>query len=89
MFAMTGIIDGITVSIKYEKGILSGDQAAIDKARYENTLDHGYLGVVPGGCERDYLSRELAARGLLRRHVFNTVISEENDDPSHHPGSVY
>ena len=89
MFIMTGMFQGRSVTIKYNdvdkddprKGyILTGDQSVIEKAKYENTREHGYLGPVPEEVNTDYLFYELPARDLLRTHVFESVISEENDD---------
>jgi hypothetical protein len=59
----------------------AGDKIAIDKMLKENTVDHGYLGVVPSGCEfrHNYLSGALSAAELIYSHVFDSVISFEND----------
>jgi hypothetical protein len=69
------------VSYTYDGLVFSGDKAAIDKMLKENTIDHGYLGCVPSGCEcRDnYLSGELSSAQLIYSHVFDSVISMKDD----------
>ncbi|MDR2393330.1 MAG: hypothetical protein LBD93_04155 [Treponema sp.] len=59
----------------------AGDKIAINKMLKENTVDHGYLGCVPSGCEcRDhYLSGGLSAAELIYSYVFDSVISFENN----------
>jgi hypothetical protein len=61
--------------------VFSGDKVAVDKMLKENTIDHGYVGIAPSGCEcRDnYLSGELSAYGLIYNYVFDKVISAEDD----------
>ncbi|MDR0455853.1 MAG: hypothetical protein LBH20_04110 [Treponema sp.] len=87
---MTGAFQGRTATVKSnEEGILSGDRAVIAKAHYENAQDHGGLGIPPSYTEKDYLSHEMAARTLLRKYVFDTVTSEENDDPPYSSGLRY
>jgi hypothetical protein len=59
----------------------AGDKIAIDKMLKENTVDHGYLGFLPSGCEfRDnYLSGALSAYALIYNYVFDSVISTEDN----------
>jgi hypothetical protein len=63
------------------KLVFAGDKIAIEKMLKENTIDHGYVGVVPSGCEfRDnYLSGELSAAELIYSYVFDAVISIEDN----------
>jgi len=79
MFIMTGNFDGNNATVKYENGILSGDNAVIKKAEIENKKDHGYLGACPACANTDYLSTEIPAADLLSQFVFDRVFSEEND----------
>jgi hypothetical protein len=83
------MFQGRTATVNYRNGILSGDQEAIDKARYENTQDHGYLGPVPADVNKDYLRYDLPAYDLLAMHVFDTVVSEDNDWEPYDPEAVY
>jgi hypothetical protein len=89
MFVMTGTIQGRTASLRWENGILSGDKIAMDKAQHENTQDHGGLGTIPAYTNNNYLARELPARALLKRHVFDSITHEENDDEPYNPNAVY
>jgi len=89
MFSMTGTVQGRTASLLWKDGILSGDKIALDKAQYENTQEHGYLGAVPNCLNSNYLTDELPARGLLRLHVFDAITREENDDDPYNPNAVY
>jgi len=94
MFKITGIFQGRTATVKWRRraireGILTGDQDVIEKAKYENTQDHGYLGPVPADVNKNYLSYELAAYCLLEKYVFDSVISEENDWPPYDSDVTY
>jgi len=89
LFTITGTVNGRAVSLSWKDGVLSGDRDAIGKANHENIQSHGYLGLVPSGDESDYLSGELSAYDLLASHVFESVISEENDWEPFDPEAVY
>ena len=89
MFVITGTVQGRKASLRWEDGILSGDQVALDKARHENTLDHGELGPVPAQLYSDYLRGELPAHNLLKSYVFDTIISEEDDWEPYNPNAIY
>jgi len=98
MFTITGTFQGRAATIKYSvadkddprKGyILTGDPGIIEKAQYENTQDHGSLGIAPDTIEAKYLSYELSAYDLLKWHVFESIISEENDWEPYDPDVTY
>ena len=89
MFTITGMFQGRTATITYKDGILTGDQSVIEKAQYENKLDHGYLGMYPDVEKKNYLSYELSADHLLTNFVFESIISEENDWEPYDPDTVY
>ena len=97
MFTITGTFQGRAATIKYSadkddphKGyIFTGDPEIIEKARYENMQDHGSLGIAPDTIEAEYLSYELSAYDLLRLHVFESIISEENDWEPYDPDVTY
>jgi len=98
MFTITGLFQGrvatITYNISYNKklekgGTLTGDQSVIDKAKFENTQAHGYLGPIPADVNKDYLFHELPAHALLTNFVFESIISEENDWEPYDPDLVY
>jgi hypothetical protein len=65
----------------FNKLAFTGDKIAIEKMLKENTLEHGYLGFVPSGCEfrENYLSGGLSAYALIYQHVFDTVISTKDN----------
>jgi len=89
VFAITGTVHGRTATLRWEDKILSGDKEAIAIARHENTLEHGYLGTAPSLKKNDYLTSELPAIGLLKKCVFDSIISEENDWEPYIPGAIY
>jgi len=99
MFTITGMFQGRTATItyklisddpyKYNGGILSGDQAVIDKAQYLNKQNLGSLGYWQENVETNYLFYELPARALLARHVFESIISEEDDWEPYDPDVTY
>jgi len=89
VFTITGTVQGRTVTLRWEDEVLSGDQVTIDKARYENSLDHGYLGTAPSLKKNDYLTSELPANCLLKKCVFDSIVSEENDWEPYVPGGIY
>ena len=89
MFSMTGTVQGKMVSLHWENGILSGDKIAVDKAHYENTQEHGELGLVPSCSESNYLAGELPAYDLLRLYVFDAITHEENDHEPYNPNAFY
>jgi hypothetical protein len=74
----------------FGKLAFAGDKIAIEKMLKENTIDHGYLGLVPSGREfRDnYLSGAFSACQLIYSYVFDTVISSE-DNWKHSKKVVY
>ena len=55
MFLVTGIINNKECTLEYNNGILTGDTIALEKAKIENTKDHGYIGVLPSVTNKDYL----------------------------------
>jgi hypothetical protein len=79
MFKIKGLIAGKEYTIKYKNEKLSGDQYAIDVANNENKLNHGYLGPVPGGEEKEYLSSEVSAYYLICNFVFEEIIAEQKN----------
>jgi hypothetical protein len=89
MFIITGTIQGNTATIKYDNGILSGDNSIINKAKEENIKKHGYLGLAPNCKDNNYLSDELPAHALLTKHVFETVVSQDNDWEPFDPKACY
>ena len=89
MFTITGMYQGRAATIRYKDGILTGDQAVIKKAQYENMQDHGYLGMHPNVENKEYLSYELCADHLLTNFVFESIISEENDWEPYDPDVTY
>jgi len=94
MFTITAMFQGRAATVTYKNpypynhGTLTGDQEVIEKAQIENLKDHGYLGMVPDGGTDEYLSYEVSAYDLLRRHVFEEVISEKNDWEPRDPEST-
>ena len=80
MFSIVGKIDGEQYHLKYDKGVLSGDLIAIQKAEEENKKEHSNLGWPPS-TKSNYLAVGDAAYHLVTTFVFDEIISEEDDDP--------
>ena len=80
MFIITGEINGKQYQLKYDNGVLSGDEYVIKKAKEENLKNHGNLGMPPS-TKSNYLDCEDAAHMLITTYVFDEVISQENDWP--------
>jgi len=99
MFTITGMFQGRTATVtyklisedpyKYNGGTLSGDQAVIEKAHYLNNQKLGSLGCWQEIVETNYLFYEIPARDMIRRHVFESIISEEDDWESYDPDVAY
>ena len=89
MFEVKGSINGKIYTLRYSGGILTGDAVALEKARKENKKDYGYLGLVPGGAEENYLRKENPAYDLITRFVFDIVTEEKNDWPEDEPDAIY
>lgn len=79
MFLVTGIINNKECTLEYSNGILTGDTIALEKAKIENTKDHGYIGVIPSVTNKDYLQHECAAAALIIDYVFDKVVNTKND----------
>ena len=87
MFSITGLIDGVEYTLKYENGVLTGDPVAIQKAREENKKIHGALGMPPCTTE-NYLDLEIPAQMLISGYVFEKIVSHYNDHKSIPEGCV-
>lgn len=73
MFYLIGTINQVEYSLSYNKGKLSGDPEAIQKAQEENLKAHGLLGLMPDAVSSNYLANELAAYDLIKNFVFDKV----------------
>jgi len=99
MFSITGMFQGRAATVtyklisedpyKYKGGSLTGDQAVIEKAQNLNNQKLGSLGCWQETVETNYLFYEIPARDMLRRYVFETIISEKDDWEPTDPDVTY
>jgi hypothetical protein len=90
MFTMTGLKNGQRYSVTMKSGKLSGDKLMVDLIKTQAKLPHGYLGVPPSECDRDYLESEPPASHLAEL-CFDSVESFSTDwydDEKEYPGLV-
>ena len=73
MFYIIGLLNKKEYSLMYQKGKLSGDTEAIQKAQEETQKDHGLLGLMPDAVSSNYLANDLAAYDLIKNFVFDKV----------------
>lgn len=81
MFEIKGKIQGKEYFLRYENGILKGDEIAKKKAFEENKNDYGYLGLFPSRSSQKegYLKNELSAYHLIEKFVFDEIIESKDD----------
>ena len=79
MFYLIGTINQVEYSLSYNKGTLSGDPEAIQKAQEENQKDHGDLGLMPETVISNYLANEQAAYNIIKNYVFDEITRSNKD----------